>query len=870
MAADYISYNLECSIVRMKKAFTICLLIISAQWAIATHIVGGEFEISHVDGDIYLFRQIQYFDVVNGEPLAKDQEIKASIFRKRDNVFVRSVTMVYRTESLVKYTNPKCTDDRLITNRIVYSTEVRLDSTYFSDPEGYYMVWERCCRNNIITNIVLPDQTGQTFYIEFPAIRMNGAEFRNSSPQLFPPLSDYACVGRFYYVDFRGYDPDGDSLVYSLNPPLNSSRYEPLPIPTPAPHNSVTWKPGINDEYQIPGNPTLTINGNGFLTVVPSEEGLFVFSVRCDEYRDGVKIGTVLRDFQLFVIDCPDPGNKPEIQVKSPDAEGFVSRLDTIHLKAGDNRCFDFRVKDKDGGETIKLRAEAVNFKENIQSILSTSIGYLPDSEDTLGIQVCLPECPYLQDKPYIIDIIAEDNTCPLPLMDTLRMIVVVEPPPNKPPVFTLPQQHELFLSYFEGDTIDLEFLAMDPDGDSLWLEIVGSEFDPDQFGIKIDTIVNISGEMNFRLWWDTDCKKYPFAMKNDFQLKFYVEDADLCMWDNKDSVILNIHVELPGNNAPELLLNGKPEDTEIVVVAGTMIALDLKAMDADPNDFITLTASGSGFTLDNAGINFESLTGKQQITTQLNWKTYCDLLTHPKNGIYDLTFIVEDADKCKVPNADTLQLNVRIIPPTNSAPELIINNESMSDTIWIFAGEELNFNIIGTDTDGDSIALKIMNRAQLDEVGGSFNDISGFGGLMGNLDWQTDCSRLADHFQPAYYNFSFLLQDFVCSVPKSDMREIVVAVKDRTIDFDFFVPNVFTPNPHDRINETYYVPDLPEDNCERQFEQMVIYNRWGMEVFRSSDKNFHWTGEGYATGVYYYILSYTGVDIKGMVSLLR
>ncbi|MDZ7606319.1 MAG: hypothetical protein U5K79_12200 [Cyclobacteriaceae bacterium] len=188
----------------MKKVVSLLFLILCAQWAAATHIVGGEFEITHIQGDTYLFRQIQYFDVVNGEPLAKDNEIRASIFRKRGNLFVRTVTMRYRTESLVKYTNPECTDDRLITNRIVYSTEVTLDSTYFSDPEGYYMVWERCCRNNIITNIVLPDQTGQTFYLEFPAIRKDGEEFRNSSPQLFPPLSDYACVGRFYYVDFPG------------------------------------------------------------------------------------------------------------------------------------------------------------------------------------------------------------------------------------------------------------------------------------------------------------------------------------------------------------------------------------------------------------------------------------------------------------------------------------------------------------------------------------------------------------------------------------------------------------------------------------------------------------------------------------------
>ncbi|MCK5705888.1 MAG: gliding motility-associated C-terminal domain-containing protein, partial [Cyclobacteriaceae bacterium] len=120
-------------------------LFVSYQ-SLATHIVGGEFEIQHIEGDRYLFRQIQYFDVVNGNPQAKDQQINAFIFRKKDNVYVRNIVMNLKSESLVPYTNPKCTNARLVTNRLVYSTEVNLNPNTFSDPKGYYMVWERCCR----------------------------------------------------------------------------------------------------------------------------------------------------------------------------------------------------------------------------------------------------------------------------------------------------------------------------------------------------------------------------------------------------------------------------------------------------------------------------------------------------------------------------------------------------------------------------------------------------------------------------------------------------------------------------------------------------------------------------------------------------
>ncbi len=110
-----------------------------------------------------------------------------------------------------------------------------LSDSRFNDPQGYYIVWERCCRNYAITNIYSenPDVSsraaGQTFYLEFPPVVKNGQPFYNSSPRLFPPLNDYACPRKPYYVDFAGIDDDGDSLVYSLVTPLTTHSILALP-----------------------------------------------------------------------------------------------------------------------------------------------------------------------------------------------------------------------------------------------------------------------------------------------------------------------------------------------------------------------------------------------------------------------------------------------------------------------------------------------------------------------------------------------------------------------------------------------------------------------------------------------------------------
>ena len=50
-----------------------------------------------------------------------------------------------------------------------------------------------------------------------------------------------------------------------------------------------------------------------------------------------------------------------------------------------------------------------------------------------------------------------------------------------------------------------------------------------------------------------------------------------------------------------------------------------------------------------------------------------------------------------------------------------------------------------------------------------------------------------------------------------------------------------------------------------------MIFNRWGKEVFTSTDPNFGWTGKDLPAGVYYYFAEYSNnLEYKGTVSLLR
>lgn len=84
--------------------------------------------------------------------------------------------------------------------------------------------------------------------------------------------------------------------------------------------------------------------------------------------------------------------------------------------------------------------------------------------------------------------------------------------------------------------------------------------------------------------------------------------------------------------------------------------------------------------------------------------------------------------------------------------------------------------------------------------------------------------------------------------------------------------PNVFTPN-GDGLNEIFKPSGFADDI------RIIIYNRWGNEIFRTSDDYQWWNGKSSSgnecsEGVYFYVASYSlnGISMKanGVVMLLR
>jgi len=848
----------------------ICLLLGMAQNLRAFHIVGGEIELLHLQDFEYRINLIQYFDRAQTDNPGPDGQVTVFIFRNSDNSFVQQVTLPLISEETVNYTNPECAIGQLQTSRVLYSTDITLAPEVYDQPEGYYIVWERCCRNAEINNIENPIGSGMTYILEFPPVMVNGERFINSSPKLFPPLSDYACINQLFYTDFAGTDIDGDSITYRLQTPLNSSAQVALPIPQPKPHSTLLYANGSDIDNIILGTPSLAITDKGFITVNPTFTGLYVFSVLVEEFRDNVKIGELRRDFQMLVVDGCEPPDPPEAEVRLPGETEFYNEVDTIRFTVGDEeKCFQFLVIDE-VGSNVTFEAQGVNFDGAFDDIFNFTSGPINEDGDTLQVEVCVPNCPYVQDIPYIIDLIASDDACPLPQKDTVRLIIEVQQPPNTSPFFA-PSDFKPPIVVNERDIYIDTLTLMDTDLDSIDFYFYAPLFDPIQFGMSYQIVNNEPGLREVEFTWDTDCQKYFFGLTDHFDLGLVIEDYDECSRPSGDTLFYNLNVILPPNTSP--ILSSSLADNVIEIdISDPLVEFTLGAID-DDNDNITLSAFGDGFVLNSIGIAFDDAEGVSEVSSDFKLNPSCQALNITEDTAYNIFFVTEDEDLCREINTDTLAVTIAVSVPFNNKPDFKdYTNYELSVNV------PFSLDIIASDIDGTLLGLDLLSPSLAPPSESfSFDRMFGDGQVVSELTWTPECSLLGEGRSPRDYPTFFLAWDDVCPEEKADTLFINFTVSELEVDYvNFSPPNVFTPN-GDGVNDTFFLnglqdpsSNLPPDNCEDQFKNIIIFDRNGKTVFTSNQRDFVWNGTNVPSSTYFYQIDYLNTEYKGTVTIIR
>ncbi len=913
----------------MKKVLLTGLLLIAFP-VMASHIVGGEFELLHISGSRYQLNLVYYFDVINGfrnpngsqnQPELVDPTLTANIFQKSNNQFVRSVVLRFVSKTRVSYMQPTCSKGEIVTDKLIYTTEIELEPSVFNHPGGYYVSWQRCCRNYSIDNILSPRQpvpavlttdpskyAGQTFYLEFPAVVKNGLPFIDSSPKLFPPLNDFACPGKPYYADFAGQDDDGDSLVYSLVTPLNTTNNRSYPGTAPGPYPQVVWKAGNIVPYSLQnimnGQPDLRISTDGLLTCTPSqEEGLYVFAVKVEEFRDKIKIGESRRDFQMLVVDKCPVAVPPVIVGKTKEQANFPKPTsNTLYVSFSNQlpdieRYIDAKVSDKDSfkqfdpdfyKENVKIKVVPLNFKRKpTDKWFAEQTAVLTNSADSIKVfRIFFPQCPYFNGE-YKIGIIAYDDACSLPLSDTLRVTVNTELPPNQQPQVT-PATSIIQLS--EGDPLkEMKFIATDGDADPLEVIPIAFGYAPTEFGITTD--VNYGIQQNgFReglLKWDPSCDKYDFTKRTNFIVKVQVNDKDLCNLNAPTFATFNLNILL---HAPtidtDLTTDTDERKVKLERKVFENVNFNITGKDFLSTDLLQLTNKGIGFNTSDLSISMPPVVGNQSVTSNFNWTISCDKIDLKKKDTYTFQFItIGNTNKCR---SDTVDVQVKIFPPDNEKPQLFATDPSnvnvATNDLTYLLGQPIDFTIKGIDTDvlarQDQLSLSLIKAdGNLPPTGFTFTNVQGGSPISSAFKWNPDCSIFKNGLYENDYTFQFRLADDRCFNAKEDTIQVKITVKDlEGTAKKFDLPNVFTPDSDDTVNDYFLLEGidssgniidlLPKDNCVDTFKLVQIINRWGNIVFESRDRNFRWYATDTPAGVYYYRLLYSTKEYKSSLSV--
>ncbi|MBI1194066.1 MAG: T9SS type B sorting domain-containing protein [Bacteroidetes bacterium] len=297
----------------LKRAVFLGLVLLAGSQARGAHLIGGELNYTCLNDSTYVIDMVIY----------RDCAAFGAGFDSPAFIFVYNAAGVYQT--YLQLTAPTITSLPVSSGNpcLTVPPGICVEKGEYSGtfylpplPGGYTLVYQRCCRNATIDNLIDPAGTGSSYVETIPPV---ASAVCNSSPVFnnFPPI--LLCAGEPIFFDHSATDLDGDSLVYSLCAPFSGATsfcpapMGPLtgggcpPIPPSPPYAPITYLPIFTALSPLPGTPGLSIDPlSGLLTGTPDVPGQYVVGVCVQEYRAGVLLNTHTRDFQFNVAEC-DP-----------------------------------------------------------------------------------------------------------------------------------------------------------------------------------------------------------------------------------------------------------------------------------------------------------------------------------------------------------------------------------------------------------------------------------------------------------------------------------------------------------------------------------------------------------------------------------
>lgn len=255
----------------------------------ATHNIAGEIVYKHLGGvsPTYEITIITYTEIGAVDP----DTLPLVIWYCGNNNSPFSSFNIARTQKIDNIVKPG-----------IRRNEYKLDSYTFPGPGCFRLTMGDPNRISNIINIANPVTV--PFYIEDTLI-INDPQFfgYNNSPILTEHPIVFAPMYSKFVHNPGAFDVDGDSLTFDFIPPKADPIHD-------VPGYFYPGDPKFSTS-PYPNNFTIGFNTGEIVWEVPTKPGNYNIAIFIREYRDGVFLGSMIRDMQIIVVD--NLGNPPEI-----------------------------------------------------------------------------------------------------------------------------------------------------------------------------------------------------------------------------------------------------------------------------------------------------------------------------------------------------------------------------------------------------------------------------------------------------------------------------------------------------------------------------------------------------------------------------
>lgn len=335
----------------MRKLIVFVVLLLCTFQSNASHIVGGDLTYVCLGNNQYRFTLSIYRDCRppnlgggNPQALLSDNPAFVSIFLG-DGTFFRfdSIPAIIPGGQIVPTRfNNNCVNN--LPTKCLNRLQFQFTRPLPPSATGYNIVFQRCCRNEATLNIQNGGATGASIYCTIPPSNVtcnNSAVFKNAPPQI-------VCVNNPFKFDNSATDVDGDSLSYEFCAAVrgaNQQNPKPINLNSSPPFSSVLYRLPYSPTNPIAANPALSIDPiTGQITGTPSLQGIFAITVCCHEWRNGVLINTIRRDFQVDVTNC-SKAVIADFPVLSQEPNTYIINCkdSTVFFENNSSGGFDYR-----------------------------------------------------------------------------------------------------------------------------------------------------------------------------------------------------------------------------------------------------------------------------------------------------------------------------------------------------------------------------------------------------------------------------------------------------------------------------------------------------------------------------------------------